>query len=127
MTHHDPEAGDIILSWLVRLVVTVAVFALVVFEVVAIILAAVRVDDAAGEVARAAAVAYGSSGSLEQSTEIAEQTADRSRVRLETFDRDGAALVIEVSTQADTLLLHRLPGTDDIVTRRATRRVDPSG
>jgi hypothetical protein len=124
MTHHDPEAGDIILSWLVRLVATVAILALVVFEVVAVVLAAVRVDDAAGEVARAVAVAYGSSGSLERANEVAEQVADDRDVQLDVFEQDGATVVIEVSTDAATVLLHRLPGTENLVTRSATRRAD---
>jgi hypothetical protein len=124
MTHQDAEAGDIILSWLLRLVVTVAVLALVVFEVVAVVLASVRADDVAGEVARAAAVAYGSTGSLERAGEAASQVADDSDVRLDALEQDGATVVVEVSADAGTLLLHRLPGTEDLVTRTATRRVD---
>jgi len=124
MTYQDPEAGDIILGWLVRLVATVAVLGLVVFEIVAVVLAAVRVDDAAGEVARAVAVAYGSSGSLERANEVAEEVASDRDVRLDLFEQDGATVVIEVSTDAQTLLLHRLPGTEDLVTRSASRRAD---
>lgn len=124
MKRHGAEDGDIIVGWLVRLVITVAIFALVVFEVVAVILANVRVDDAAGEVARSAVVAYGSSGSLASSEDAAEQTAIENDVRLDTFEQDGDTVVIEVSADAETLVLHRLPGTDGLVTRSASRRAD---
>lgn len=124
MSHHVPEAGGIVLSWLLRLVVTMSVIALVVFEVVAIILASIQADDAAGEVARAVAVAYGSSGSLERASEVADQVADDRGVELTTFEQDGVAVVIVISTEADTLLLHRVPGTDGLLARTATRRVD---
>jgi hypothetical protein len=124
MIHRDPEAGGIVLAWLVRLVITMSLIALVVFEVVAIILTSVRTDDAAGEVARAAVVAYGSSGSLERAGEAAVAIADDRGVELTTFEQDGATVVIEVSAEAGTLLLHRLPGTEGLITRTASRRPD---
>lgn len=124
MTGYGTETGDIILSWLLRLVVTIAVLALVVFEVVTVVLASVRADDAAGEVARAAAVAYGSSGSLERAGEAAAQVADERDVRLDLLEQDGATVVVEVSAEAGTILLHRFPGTEELRTRTATRRVD---
>lgn len=124
MTHHDREAGGIVLGWLVRLVVTMGIIALVVFEVVAIILTSVRADDAAAEVARAAVVAYGSSGSLERAGEIAGEIADDRSVELTTFEQDGATVVIEVSAEAGTVLLHRLPRTEGLITRTASRRAD---
>lgn len=121
MRHRGGEAGDMVLGWLLRLVVTVGVFSLVVFEVVVVVLAAIRADDAAGEVARVATVAYGSSGSFDQATTAAEEVVAERDVELTTFEQDGATLMVEVSTRAETLVLHHLPGTDGLVTRTASR------
>ena len=124
MSQHRRETGGIVLSWLLRLVVTMGIIALVVFEIVAVILASVRADDAAGEVARASTVAYGSTGSLEQAGDVAAAVARDRDVELTTFEQDGTALEVVVSTDAGTLLLHRIPGTEGIITRSATRRVE---
>ncbi|MFP4147904.1 MAG: hypothetical protein ACLFUG_03995 [Nitriliruptoraceae bacterium] len=123
----EPQAGGIVLGWLLRLVITMAVLSLLLFEVGAVVLASVRADDAAAEVARAAVVAYGSSGSVEQAAMTATEAAEDRDVDLTTFEQDGTTLVIEVSTQAETVALHRLPGTEGLITRTASRRPDVGG
>ncbi|SRR6056297_2704945 len=124
MNQHGPEAGGIVMGWLLRLVVTMGIISLVVFEIAAVVMAAVEADDAAGEVARASSVAYGASGSLEEAAAVAEQLAEDRDVALTSFEQDGAAVEVVVSTDAGTLLLHRLPGTEGLVTRSATRRFE---
>jgi hypothetical protein len=124
MTDRHPEAGDIILGWLVRIVAIVAVFALVVFEIVAVVLATIRVDEAAVDIARATSTALEDTGSVSAAEEAAAALAAEREVQLEVFTEDEAGVVLEVSKDAETLVLHRLPGTDGLVTRTATRRVD---
>lgn len=116
------ENGDIIAGWLLRLVVWLGALALVVFESGAVVVASVTADDAAGEVARASADAYRASGSLSQATEVAEEIAAAREVELTALDEDEGALVVEVTREARTILLHRIPPAADLITRSATRR-----
>ncbi len=118
------QQGDIILSWLLRLVVTLAVLALVIFEVVAITYAHIDADDAAGEVARAGTVAYRASGSLTAAREAAEDVADMRGVGLTAFERDQGMLVVEVERQARTLVVHWIPPLRPMLTRTGERRVE---
>lgn len=118
------EDGDIIISWLIRLVLTVAVLALVVFEAGAVAFAHLGADDAAGEVARAGEVAYRAAGSLAAAQDAAEDVARSRDVDLVTFEHEGATLVVEVERQAQTLVLHRIPALAPVVTRVGERRAD---
>lgn len=123
MSALDGQAGDIVTGWLLRVVLWLGVLAFIVFEIGAVVVASVDVDSAAGEVARAATIAYRSSGSLADAQGAAEVVADERSVQLISLDEDGATLVIEVSRQAGTLLLHRLPVSEDLAERTAARRV----
>ncbi|MEX2550547.1 MAG: hypothetical protein WD638_09985 [Nitriliruptoraceae bacterium] len=118
------EDGDIIAGWLLRLVVTLGALALVVFEIGAVVVASVTADDAAGEVARASADAYRASGSLARATEVAEEIAAAREVELTALDEDEGALVVEVTREAGTILLQRIPQASDLITRSATRRTE---
>lgn len=124
MQRFRAQDGDIIVSWLVRLVLTLAVLALVVFEAGSITYAHLYADDAAGELARAGTVAYRSSGSLSAAQDAAEDVADSRGVELVTFERDGATLVVEVERTAQTLVLHRIPALSAMLTRVGERRAD---
>ena len=124
MQRFRAQDGDIIVSWLVRLVLTLAVLALVVFEAGSIAYAHLYADDAADELARAGTVAYRSSGSLSAAQDAAEDVADSRGVELVTFERDGATLVVEVERTAQTLVLHRIPALSAMLTRVGERRAD---
>lgn len=119
----DGEEGDIILGWLVRLVLGVSVAALVVFEGGALGFAHLSADDAAGEVARAGAVAYRASGSLLDARTTAEEVATARHVELVAFERDGEELVVVVERAADTLVLQRIGALEGFVVRAGERRV----
>ena len=118
------QDGGIVTGWLLRLVATMAVLALVVFEVGAVVVASIEAYAAAGEVARAATVAYRSSGSLAEAEASGQAMADERSVALLRLEEDGTALVVEVERTAGTLLLHRFGVTEDLVTRTAARRVE---
>ena len=124
MSAHHGQDGGIVTGWLLRLVATMAVLALVVFEIGAVVVASVDADGAAGEVARAATVAYRSSGSLTEAQASGQAVADGRSVELVSLDEDGGALVVVVERTAGTLLLHRFGVTEDLTRRTATRRVE---
>jgi len=124
MSVRRDQGGGIVTGWLLRLVATMAVLAVVVFEIGAVVVASVDADDAAGEVARAATVAYRSTGSLVEAETSGQAVADERSVQLRSLEEDGTALVVVVERSAGTLLLHRFGPTEDLATRSATRRVE---
>lgn len=124
MSRFRSQHGDILLSWLLRLVATILVLGLVVFEGGAVTYAHLDADDAAGEVARAGTVAYRAAGSLVAARDAAEDVARIRGVELMVFERDGATLVVEVERQARTLLLQRIPALRPMLTRAGERRID---
>ena len=121
-TSHGP-AGGIVTGWLLRLMLWLAVLAVVVFEIGAVVVASVDADSAAGEVARAAVVAYRSSGSLADAETAAEAVAEGRSVELMSLEEDGTTMSVEVGREAGTLFLHRLALTEDLTQRTASRDV----
>jgi hypothetical protein len=117
------EAGDIISRWLMQMLATMAVFALIAYEVIAVGVAAVRVDDIAREVARAARDAYRVEQSPDRMQATADDHAQSLGARLVALDEDGGELSVTVEMQARTLLVHRLGPLEDLVTPASTRRV----
>jgi hypothetical protein len=117
------EEGDIISRWLMQMLATMAVFALVAYEVIAVGVAAVRVDDIARQVARAARDAY----RVEQSPDRMQATADGHAqsmgATLVALEEDGGELSVTVEKRARTLIVHRVGPLEDLVTPASTRRV----
>ncbi len=122
-TLHGQEGG-IVTGWLLRLVATMALLALVVFEVGALVVASVDADSAADEIARAATVTYRSSGSLTEAQASGQAVADERSVELVSLDEETGGLVIVVERTAGTLLLHRFGPTEGLIRRTGTRRVE---
>lgn len=118
------QDGDMIVSWLLRLVIGVSALALVLFEIGAVVYAHLDADDAAREVARAGAVAYGASGSLVAAEVEAADAADGRGVTLVTFEQEATSLVVEVERTAQTLVLHRIPALSGVLTRVGERRAE---
>ena len=123
MSTSHGQTGGIITGWLLRLMLWLAVLAVVVFEIGAVVVATVDADSAAGEVARAAVVAYRSSGSLADSETAAEVVAEGRSVELISLEEDGTTMTVEVGRAAGTLLLHRVALTEDLTQRSASRHV----
>lgn len=123
MSTSHGQAGGIITGWLLRLMLWLAVLAVVVFEIGAVVVASVDADSAAGEVARAAVVAYRSSGSLADAETAAETVAEGRSVELISLEENGTTMEVEVGRDAGTLLLHRLALTEDLTQRTASRHV----
>lgn len=123
MSTSHGQAGGIVTGWLLQLMLWLAVLAVVVFEIGAVVVASVDADSAAGEVARAAVVAYRSSGSLADAETAAEAVADGRSVELMGLEEDGTTMTVEVGRDAGTLLLHRLALTEELTQRTASRDV----
>ena len=119
---HD-ERGEIITGWLLRIVLTVAVLGLVVYEVLAVVVSTVALDDNAREVARAARDAYRVEQSLDDAVEAAQEVADLHDADVTALEEDGEELVISLGQQAPTLLVHRIGPLEDITRVTVTTRV----
>lgn len=117
------EAGGIVTGWLLRLVAFVVVLAFVLFEGAAVAINAVAVEDAAREVARAAAVAY-RSGTFADADRAAEQTADERGVEYVDLVADHEELTVWIRSEAGTLLIHEVGPLERFTVREATRTVE---
>lgn len=117
------ERGGIVTGWLLKLVLSLAIFGLVAFEAGAIVVAKVTIESVAGDVLTEAKGAYGSNDA-EQAEATARAVAERNDATLESFEvvEDGNAIVVTVSKKAKTLWLHRVGFAEDWTVARSTRR-----
>ena len=118
------DRGGIVTGWLVKLVLSLAIFGLVAFEAGAIVVAKVTIESIAGDVLTEAKGVYGSGGDGEQAELTARAVAERNDATLDSFEvvEDGDAIVVTVSKKAKTLWLHRLGFAEDWTVARSTRR-----
>jgi hypothetical protein len=117
------ERGDVIASWLLRLVVTMAVLGLLAYEVLSIVVTEVALDDSAREVARATRDEYRGARSLDRATTIAVAVARTHGAEVTSVTEDGDALVIDLQKSAPTLVIHRLGPLGDVRTTSASARI----
>ena len=117
------ERGGIVTGWLVKLVLSLAIFGLVAFEAGAIVVAKVTIETVAGDVLTEAKRVYGANDA-EQAELTARAVAERNDATLESFEvvEDGDAIVVTVSKKAKTLWLHRVGFAEDWTVARSTRR-----
>lgn len=111
-------------SWLVQMLVVLAIVGLVVYEAVALGFTAVQVDELAREVARVARDEYRSEESLARARTVAEETAGDEEATVTSFDADEDSLSVTIEKQANTLVVHRIGPLADRLTPSATRRAD---
>jgi hypothetical protein len=117
------ERGGIVTGWLLRLVLIVVALAFVVFEGAAVAINTIAVEDAAREVARAAAVAY-RGGTFADADAAAEQAAVERGVELVDLIADRQEVTVWVRAEAGTLLVHELGPLARFTVRDATRTVE---
>lgn len=117
------ERGDIIGSWLLQLLVFLAVVAFVAFEVITVVVTSVRLDETAREVARAARDEYRAVRSLDRTTAVAAEVAAAHGAEVVAVTEDGDDLVVELRKQAPTLVVHRIGVLDDLTMANATSRL----
>ncbi|MDP9023473.1 MAG: hypothetical protein M3N57_12415 [Actinomycetota bacterium] len=115
------ETGGIVTGWLGQLVVIMAVLAFVGYEAVATGLNAVTVEDAAQEIARAAARAYAEAGrDRSAAADAAQQEAADRGAELVEFNIAEQTVTVVVRRTADTVVLDDIGWFDSLTTRTAT-------
>lgn len=119
---HGDESGGIITGWLTQLLVIMAFVALIGYEIVAVTVAAVTLEDEARGVANVAADAYGSDQRLERASAAAAEAGTTLDVEVLDLTIDGDHVVVSVRGQAGTLLLHRLGALEGLTRPTATAR-----
>jgi hypothetical protein len=117
------EGGGIITGWLFQLLVILAVISLVVYEVAAIGVATVGVDEDARDASRAALVSYQTDRSLPLAREAAGAATTSEHTEVVSVTEANGELVITLRRRARTLLVHRVAALQDLATASTSRRV----
>lgn len=117
------ESGGIITGWLFQIVLVVAVLALIAYEALSIGIAAIALDDNAREVARAARDAYRVEGTLAHAEERAREAALPLGVEVVAVEEGDDELVVTLSRDAPTLLVHRIGPLEDLATATKTTTI----
>ena len=117
------ERGDIVLGWLLKLVISLAIVGLGAFEGGAVLVAKVGADGVANDVANEAAVVYAGRSDAEAAEKAAADEASRAGARLIRFEvsSDGRNVSVTVLKKAKTIFLHRIDATKSWTEARATR------
>lgn len=117
---HD-ERG-IIVGWIVKLLVGLALFGVALFEAGAIIVSRVTIDRISIDAAQEAGLEYGRSESTRRAREVAEDLVERNDAELIDLQvlNGGELVLVTVEKQAATLIADRIPGIKDWTTARAT-------
>jgi len=121
---HASERGDIVIGWLFKLVLSLAIVGVVTFEAGAVVVAHVSADSGANEVAGEAAFAAAGGGDQNAAEKAARTEADRQHVQLigVSLSHDGTIVTVIVEKTAKTLLLHRVSFTKSWTLVRVTKR-----
>lgn len=120
--HVRDERGDIISSWLVQLLLIMAVVGLVGYELLSIAITTLTLDGDAEQVADAAADAYERDRREDDALEAAEAEAERRGASVVDLVIGQDAVEVTVSKATPTLVVHRIPGLEGTADVAATRR-----
>lgn len=116
------ERGDIISSWLVQLLLVMAVVGLVGYEALSIAITTLTLDGDAEQVADAAADAYERDQDTDDAREAANAEADRRGAEVIDLAVEDDVIFVTVSKDTPTVLVHRIPGLEGTAEVAATRR-----
>lgn len=116
------ERGDIISSWLVQLLLVMAVVGLVGYEVLSIAITTLTLDGDAEQVADAAADAYERDQDTDDARTAADTEAERRGAEVIDLAVDDDVIFVTVSKDTPTVLVHRIPGLEGTAEVAATRR-----
>lgn len=116
------DERGIILSWILKLLVSLAIFGVALFEAGAVIVARVSVDRIAIDAAQEAGLEYKRTKSTAKAQGVAERFAERNDAELVEFDvlDRGELILVTVEKVAPTLFIERIPGLKDYTIARAT-------
>ena len=117
------ERGGIVIGWLMRLVVMLAIVALAAYEGGAVIVAHVQSDTAATDVSEEAALAYAHSNDADQARAVADAKATSEGAVVVAFSIDAARknITVTVEKTARTLFLQRMSFSRKWTDARTTR------
>ena len=124
------DTGDIVVGWLVRLVASLAVVGVLVFDGVSLGVARLDVADDAASGSRAASRAVESGATTQAAYDAAWRAVVEDRVGVDlpvagfAVGADGTATVT-VERSVPTLVLQYVPGSDDWLTVSATSTHTP--
>lgn len=116
------EHGGILIGWIVKLLVSLALVGLALFETGAVIVSKVVVDRISIDAAQEAALEYGNHGSREKARDVAEAFAVRNGAEVVGFKVLDGGKRIEVTLRkvASTLLVQRIGPLEKFATAEAT-------
>ena len=117
------ESGDVIVSWLIKLVVGFAVAGVLVFDLGALAVNFFGLDSTAQEMAHQLATDVVDRGIENRPDEVklrAKELAETAEVKLRKVRIDGDGVIhLRLSRQAETVVLSRIGALDDYTTATA--------
>jgi len=123
MSRWGSEVGEVITSWLLRLVMIMAVLGLVVHEIVAVVVNRVVLDDSVRVVALSSADTYRETRSLDRAIRSAQESAREEETRLVDLNEADGEVIVTLERAARTVLVHRLGPLRDLAVSTGTGRV----
>lgn len=122
--HPHGQDGSATGSWVLQVLVVLALLGLLGWEAVAIGATVLSLDTASTEVARTARDAYRSSdGSLDGAADAAADAAVTHAATVTEVSSDGRELTVTLERRAPTVLVHRIGPVAHLADRSATARV----
>lgn len=97
-----------VVGWLVKVVVILAVLGLAVVELGSPLVARAQADDAVHEVANEAALTYGSSAAVKQMEQRCAEVAEQKDVSLQRCQLINGQVEVTVQKEAYSLILHKI-------------------
>lgn len=117
------ERGDIISSWLVQLLMLMAVVGLVGYEFLTLSITSLTLDGDAKQVVDAAADAYERDQDEDDALAAAQQEAEeRGAEVIDMTVEEDDVIEVTVTKPTGTLIVHRVPGLDNLDEVAMTRR-----
>ncbi len=116
------QHGGIVGSWLIQLVILMAVLAFVGYEGISVAVTAVRLDQTARDVAEAGADGYRTDEDLEDAENSAAAEAERQLAELVSIEESDGQIIIHVSKQAPTLVVHNIGALEGLTEPTARGR-----
>ncbi|MCC5949448.1 MAG: hypothetical protein JJT89_13445 [Nitriliruptoraceae bacterium] len=120
--HLRAEDGAITGASLLQTLAILAVFGLLVFEVVSVVVSTATLDEAGRELARAAGEEYRVSRSIDATTAALEPLLEEHDARIRSIEILDDELVLELERDAPTVIAHRLPPLAGLATPTASAR-----
>jgi hypothetical protein len=118
------DSGFLVLGWLARIVITIAIVGTVLFDSLVMIRGHVHVENTTQAAADAATSSYAANHDYAAARAAAVQAADVGQETLPPngFTIVGGSVVVTLDGQVDTLILGHLPGLRQFATPTATVR-----